>query len=224
MPNHITNKVTFIGPQKRVEEVLEKIKNRKGEEGEYTCIDFNNILPMPEELRGTCSPPRRISEDEYKKEVAKFSKDPENQIFRPGITKKMYDDYMKRFGAADWYKWACNNWGTKWNAYDQSYEGMNETNSGCVEATIIFDTAWSTPIPVIEKLSEMFPDIHIELKWADEDWGNNCGRAMFCDGTAEISMPVACSKEAYDLVFELKPGSKEYFKLENGEYVYIEEE
>ena len=37
-------------------------------------------------------------------------------------------------------------------------------------------TAWSAPIPVIKKLSEMYPNIELTLEFADEDLGQNCGR------------------------------------------------
>ncbi len=59
-------------------------------------------------------------------------------------------------------------WGTKWNAYDQSPEDNSETK-------VKFSTAWSHPFPVIEALSKRFPDAEINVKYADEDTGSNCG-------------------------------------------------
>ena len=43
-------------------------------------------------------------------------------------------------------------------------------------------TAWSAPHPVLEKLTEMFPDIELEHEWADEDIGQNCGRYSYKAG------------------------------------------
>lgn len=34
---------------------------------------------------------------------------------------------------------------------------------------LYFQTAWSAPHPVLEKLTEMFPEIELEHEWADED-------------------------------------------------------
>lgn len=45
-----------------------------------------------------------------------------------------------------------------------------------------FLTAWSAPHPILEKLSEMYPDIKFEHEWADEDIGMNCGRYVYFDG------------------------------------------
>jgi hypothetical protein len=80
---------------------------------------------------------------------------------------------MNTYGCKDWYSWAIQNWGTKWNAYDQIEVGFG---------TIQFDTAWSTPFPVVQKLARMFPELDFEVKFADEDLGNNCGAYQFKDG------------------------------------------
>ena len=56
-------------------------------------------------------------------------------------------------------------WGTKWNSYDLSFK----------DNVFTFDTAWSTPFLVIERLSQIFPDVLIKVKYADEDIGSNCG-------------------------------------------------
>jgi hypothetical protein len=47
MPNHITNKLTVTGPKERVAEFFSDIK------GEKEDFDFNRLIPMPEELKGT---------------------------------------------------------------------------------------------------------------------------------------------------------------------------
>lgn len=90
---------------------------------------------------------------------------------------RKYVNNLLEYSAATWYDWRIDNWGTKWDAYgymdDFEYDG-----SGNLE----FCTAWSAPHKVIEKLSEMFPDIEIEHKWADEDIGYNCGRYTYENG------------------------------------------
>lgn len=68
-------------------------------------------------------------------------------------------------GTLCWYEWHIENWGTKWDAYDSVYTGDR----------LQFDTAWATPVKVWEALHAKFPDEHIEIEWADEDFGYNVG-------------------------------------------------
>ncbi|MBM24423.1 MAG: hypothetical protein CL760_01770 [Chloroflexi bacterium] len=63
-------------------------------------------------------------------------------------------------------------WGTKWNAMSI------ETK----EDSIKFQTAWSTPTPVLLALSERFPEEIIKIKYADEDLGFNCGSFTIKNG------------------------------------------
>ena len=84
-----------------------------------------------------------------------------------------YIHNIKEYGKTTWYDWAIENWGTKWEA----------TGIGCDKNTIIFDTAWSTPEPIFEKLSELLPDEYIEVKYADECYSNyNNGILIFKNG------------------------------------------
>lgn len=71
----------------------------------------------------------------------------------------------------DWYKWHIANWGTKWNAYD------GYTKIGKTYILFVFNTAWAAPIPIIQKLEVLgYP---IEVKYADENYGSNCGRMKY---------------------------------------------
>ena len=71
----------------------------------------------------------------------------------------------------DWYKWHNTYWGTKWNAYD-CYSVIGKSY-----LELIFSTAWSMPYPVIQKLQLL--GYKFELKYADEDYGANCGRLTY---------------------------------------------
>ena len=59
-------------------------------------------------------------------------------------------------------------------------ERLSEEN-----ARISFQTAWSAPHPVIEKMAEMFPDVQIMHRWADEDIGRNVGEREYRNGETE---------------------------------------
>lgn len=79
-------------------------------------------------------------------------------------------------GKNNWYDWRIANWGTKWNCY--GYTSETEFEDGKLK----FLTAWAASHPILQKLSEMYPDIKFEHEWADEDIGNNCGRFVYYNG------------------------------------------
>lgn len=78
------------------------------------------------------------------------------------------------YGENNWYDWSNKYWGTKWNAYDQC-EPYVEGNY----VTYVFSTAWSCPLPIYQELAKKYD---IEVKYADEDIGSNCGRIKSKDG------------------------------------------
>lgn len=121
-------------------------------------------------------------------------------------------DNIDKYGHATWYKWAIANWGTKWNAYDTV-----ELNDG-----VQFDTAWSTPYPIILELSNQYPDATFELTFADEDIGNNCGRYTLKNKEdVEYYFPPSGSDEAYELAIDIK--GIELIKDKNGRWVLAED-
>lgn len=124
----------------------------------------------------------------------------------------------RQHGSVSWYEWSRINWGTKWNAYDQN--DKRNTND-----TIYFQTAWSSPIFLIQKLSKMFPLVKISLAYADEDRGSNTGIILFENGEPiEVNQPISQTIEAYNIYFELHPSSKKDYKLVGDKYEYIDEE
>ena len=76
----------------------------------------------------------------------------------------------------DSHYWRIANWGTKWNSYGYT------ADTGFKDGKLTFLTAWSAPHPILEKMSEMYPDIKFKHEWADEDIGINCGRYVYFDG------------------------------------------
>lgn len=79
---------------------------------------------------------------------------------------------IQNHSALTWYEWNCINWGTKWNSYDNKISPRE----------IKFCTAWSCPVPIVQKLAEIANEIGgITFIWmyADEDIGNNDGIFVF---------------------------------------------
>ena len=247
MPNHVTNKLEFVGEQKKINEILEAIKN---DEAGIGSIDFNKIIPMPESLNITSGSVEHNSINAYLTAINPYTSDfgvkklndfdyftmmnklnsqsnfykydgqmsIENMQNEAVWTEKkdikslidigrQYADNFMKYGATSWYDWAIRSWGSKWSGYD--FQAMQENK-------LTYSTAWSNVIPVITKLSEMYPDIHINYAWADEDIGANVGEMEFENGKAiSEHIPVNQSKEAYEMAAEIRG-----FDLEDYGYVY----
>jgi hypothetical protein len=136
---------------------------------------------------------------------------PDN-IFRGNLGREERELY----GTNNWYDWSIENWGTKWNTCSSYLEDDN---------TIIFDTAWSAPIPVFCKLAEICYENNVwfDGKWADEDRGYNIG--VFesnCEETECVfnyEYLEDCSSEAFEVYVELNGESECIGKDENGNWI-----
>jgi hypothetical protein len=183
MPNHVTNKLTMSGDAECIEEVKVHVCGGLNERGEAIYIDFDKIIKMPEELDITAGTRAETTVSDL---LRKTKEDPAHlretlkQNFEVlfdlseeeiDLTKKYINNHINH-GVIHWYDWRIKNWGTKWGAYSQQLDGN----------TIKFQTAWSTPQPVIKKLSELFPNVLFSVEYADEDIGTNCGGYSYQNG------------------------------------------
>lgn len=84
------------------------------------------------------------------------------EIFQGSLRQKERDKY----GENNWYDWNTKNWGTKWNAYEVHYlNNSYDDDTEVFDILVKFDTAWSIPAPIFEKLSE---DFNVQVTWKDE--------------------------------------------------------
>lgn len=122
----------------------------------------------------------------------------------------------QKYGAADWYDWSCEHWGSKWNACETQV----------VDDCVYFDTAWSPAIPAIEKLAKMHPELTIEHSFSEEQASLLCGRVKYEKGKrVEEALYPEFSKEAYELYFDLWGGEEKFrFDSKAGTYVYQDKE
>lgn len=196
MPNHVKNILSISGSEESIARCSEQIF--KG--GEFS---FENIKPMPEELNVE-SGSKSLTAMEWMRAGKLLKEDIENGVaerYRIGIDEakamlQCYADNMAKYGCLTWYEWHCDNWGTKWDAYD-----ISEIERGDHFIRIDFWTAWSTPKEVIKTLAEQYPDLTIAVEYADEDLGNNCGSYGFIEGVAWENVgdfDLACDIWGYD--------------------------
>lgn len=86
-----------------------------------------------------------------------------------------YVENIHKYGHSTWYDWRCDHWGTKWPACDVIMEEGADKN-GVPTLSFEFDTAWSAPFPVIEKLESKFSDVPYEAWYVNEDdWTHSYG-------------------------------------------------
>lgn len=58
-----------------------------------------------------------------------------------------YLENRKKYGYPTWFEWSIATWGTKWNAYNQSFEEPN---------ILWFDTAWNGVPQLIQNFPKYF--------------------------------------------------------------------
>ena len=95
----------------------------------------------------------------------------------------------------DWYDWRIQNWGTKWNAYEHVKTGN--------ENKLYFLTAWSAPKEIYEALTKKFPNLTIEVDYADENMGYNCGKMVFENGEMVAELKTQYSRYSVKLAKQI---------------------
>ena len=98
---------------------------------------------------------------------------------------------QQKYGAPTWYEWCNENWGTKWNAGECSFD-FNERK-------LTFTTAWAVPTPIIRALASQFPTIEFTWGYADEDTGCNTGFYNYEGSVLSEDIFDNCSPEAYQM-------------------------
>ena len=202
MPNHVINKVKFSGNEIEIRKMLDEIKN---DEIGIGSIDFNKIVPMPESLNIESGSRTDMGYRKYaaymnaknlNEDVSKYleysSEHPESW----NLGKTAYEN-KEKYGHQTWYEWCVDNWGTKWNAYDQ-YVDINGANT-----VIYFNTAWACPYEIFIALSKLYPKIKIWVKYADEDIGSNCGKFECKGGAMENLVEYEYSKTSINFAKHL---------------------
>lgn len=185
MPNWVSIVVNFEGEQKDIDNIFNLIKG-VDEDGEVREFDFNRLIPRPAELNIECgsrgdrglaylfkhaenSDEEEIIAKAYRSEsifgdvrTTDVTDDIEEDTIEMG---KKYLSNYKKYGYCTWYRWAIDNWGTKWNACN-----VNINNK-----SIYFDTAWSFPAPIFRKLSEICHENNVVMSgyFCDEDWSSS---------------------------------------------------
>ena len=200
MPNWVRNIVKFGCSDERMNEIKKAITDDEGN------IEFNKIIPMPGSLNLTSGSITDRSLDCYRNQDLR-----EELMKKYGIGHETFDAYVelgkvydlniREYGFPTWYEWRYANWGTKWDASETYWNSDN---------IVTFETAWSCPIPIFEKISEMYPDVPFEVAFADEDIGNNCGVLLYTYGEGVEISPFRGEEEAIEFAESIWDGKFEF--------------
>ena len=147
MPNHCHNRVTFYPSGNNTASSLDQIETIKDIfTGESV---FPQIIPEPD----WANTPLLTSDNRF---GTKYGNDGELPILQTDS----YGDCLRfqSTGIADqrWYDWRCQNWDTKWDAYD-----VVVTDDDPESVEIEFNTAWSPPEAICERIREDYPDVSV---------------------------------------------------------------
>lgn len=102
--------------------------------------------------------------------------------------KKMLTDKLM-YNETNWYDWACNNWGTKWDIDKTYWE----------DKMLSFQTAWSPALPIYVAISNKL-QIDIFAEWFEEQF-------------TEWAGVMQIEKGKVTLFKEFRPNSRELFEV-----------
>lgn len=200
MPNHVTNIIT--APKLVIEAIArgytsEEIHSFKDEIEELRERDLTEWFTA-ERKESALKSREATAVEMLTKKIADFNMViPQPVNIETGGCSMQHEE-----GVICWYQWNPGNWGTKWNAYDTSLEAKE---NGLTE--LRFDTAWSHPYPVLEKLSKMFPNVLIQVSYANEYLGYNFGQYAIKNGERSDLLGIGeGSYEANDFAAQIKYG------------------
>jgi len=165
MPNNTATILEITGPEK---DILRFIEQAASKTYSNHKLDFNNFVPMPEELKGTEAPTRIMTQEQIDTEIAAWKEKEESgqpcfSSLNIGITQEVYDKLIKDYGCSNWYGRTKKHWGTKWNSYENG--DWNICND---EATLYYETAWSPATAFYLNMSPQFPELTFKQTYADE--------------------------------------------------------
>ena len=208
----ITNEsIVYALNQKGVEErnhVIEKLKNTR-------CYFYGNYYNTI----------KNIDNERIERALERFNSDrrsPFDQSIYEELGIKTFDDLgnayidnILEYGYDTWYDWSCDKWGTKWGACESYMETEN---------TLMFNTAWSAPFPILKKLAEICHENKVEFagKWADEDTGCNTGVFECYDDEFWYDYMENQSSDAYEIYVELWGASNCIGQDEDGNWTHYD--
>lgn len=126
------------------------------------------------------------------------------------------------YGNRNWLDFSLANWGCKGNAY-----GYPSNSDRITPDRLFFVSGYSAPHMILEKLSQMYPDIKFSHEWASDDLGMNCGRHEYYGGERIEEYYPESDKDRYEfaarvLDLDLELDCAMYLNASETGYINIE--
>jgi hypothetical protein len=74
---------------------------------------------------------------------------------------------IKKYGLKNWYDWARENWGTKWDSGEIHHSELIKDEI----ISIVFDTAWSPPCNLLLNIAEEYDLLYFEMEYEEAGVG-----------------------------------------------------
>lgn len=185
MPNWTYNRV--YGSKKICDALL----------GEDRLPTFTKVIPVPKDLELVMS----VKNDDYYKalysSLFEHNDGPLKDLYHTRKISEPFEEWMKtvtsevpldillagkrmrdQYGTDYWYDWRCNNWGCKWDA-----KSMSDDPYEADVTEIEFETPWSPPEGVMNKIAELYPEEEFTWHCDEESCAFSFDRNYFGDGT-----------------------------------------
>lgn len=121
---------------------------------------FSSLYPVPKELT------------EYNSPLSRQDSDGKPIYLTDDEKEELAKRFTVQYGASDWYNWCNQFWGTKWGDCETSINnGVNsndEVEDGATSLGIYYETAWSPADGLIEKVSELHPNLLFSVVSTEE--------------------------------------------------------
>ena len=197
--NSVKNIIKLIGTPKSIKKAM----------GELIIEDdrfvFESFSPLPDELQGTDPIQKIIPDKDYEEVLTSFklkmdSGDLEDWESVP-VSHSIHKKLILKYGYDNWYDWSMNHWGTKFGPYN------TELISDC---EFSFYTTNATPHSAMIKMSNKYPKIEFNVRYADEDIGFNVGEYTLLNGeTIATEIPLSdlvdntITKESFIMAYNI---------------------
>jgi hypothetical protein len=146
MPNWCYTSCKLTGPEADIERFKQACLYVDPKPDGDNGINFQRIIPEPDHVL------RSIEASEARDEAfMRVSKGEDIAVPQEDNT---------------WHDWRCENWGTKWRPRESHYYVEDGRHKLCLT------TAWSPPIPVLERIVSMFPTLAFVDFYTRDDMGN----------------------------------------------------
>lgn len=175
MPNWCSNTLTVTGPREAIAAFARKANGPTSSYNNFMGQNWESLDDIRiAAIAATLPEPGEVSELSF------HALCPVPELIRKlgfddGVAKRTAEAIGVDYPGMGGYRWQVNNWGTKWEP-SISYADIQDDY-----AQYEFDTAWSPPTALLEKVSEDFPELTFDLSYREEGMGFQ-GEAQYHNG------------------------------------------